>query len=83
MIKENISSTYIYRSKKIANEKVNFQFPSPKAVLFPKVSTIISRPARASRISPKSARYDGVVQFNLKEKEGITKVQIGTARWPG
>ena len=84
MIKENISSTYIYRSKKIANEKVNFQFPSPKAVLFPKVSTIISRPALASRISPKSARYDGVVvQFKLEEKEGITKVQIGTARWPG
>ena len=49
MIKENISSTYIYRSKKIANEKVNFQFPSPKAVLvFPKVSTIMSRTARAS-----------------------------------
>ena len=63
MIKENISSTYIYPSKKIANEKVNFQFPSPKGVLFPnlKVSTIISRTARAS-VSPKPARNDGVVQ---------------------
>ena len=40
MIKEDITTTYIYPSKKIANEKVNFQFPSPKAVLFPKVSTI-------------------------------------------
>ena len=61
MKKENISSTYIYRSKKIANEKVNFQFPSPKAVLFPKVSTIMSRAARAS-VSPKPARNDGLVQ---------------------
>ena len=48
MIKEDITTTYIYPSKKIANEKVNFQFPSPKAVLFPKVSTIMSRTARAS-----------------------------------
>ena len=62
MIKENISSTYIFRSKKIANEKVNFQFPSPKAVLFPKVSTIISRRTARASVSPKPARNDGVVQ---------------------
>ena len=62
MIKEDITTTYIYPSKKIANEKVNFQFPSPKAVLvFPKVSTIMSRAARVS-VSPKPARYDGVAQ---------------------
>ena len=49
MIKEDITTTYIYPSKKIANEKVNFQFPSPKAVLvFPKVSTIMSGTARVS-----------------------------------
>ena len=48
MINEDIKTTYIYPSKKIANEKVNYQFPSPKAVLFPKVSTIMSCTARAS-----------------------------------
>ena len=61
MIKEDITTTYIYPSKKIANEKVlNYQFPSPKAVLFPKVSTIMSRAARAS-VSLKPARNDGLV----------------------
>ena len=80
MMKEDITTTYIFRSKKIANEKVNFQFPSPKAVLFPKVSTIISRTARAS-VSPNQPVMMG--WFKLEEKEGITKVQIGTARWPG